>query len=85
MRGDAVAPESTPEPRLVVFALCSLYPCGWMARICEVSFEDRHGLKHVAEVSAGSLYEAAVLGLRAFERSELAQPPNRQDSPYRCR
>ena len=43
-----------------------------MSRICEVSFTDTRGMRHSVEVSASSLYEAAVLALRAFRRSALA-------------
>ena len=34
------------------------------ARLCIVSFKDRRGVRHAAEVEADSLYEAAVLGVR---------------------
>jgi hypothetical protein len=33
-------------------------------RVCAVSFVDRAGVRHTAEVEAESLYEAAVLGVR---------------------
>jgi hypothetical protein len=33
-------------------------------RRCAVSFVDRSGIRHTAEVEAESLYEAAVLGIR---------------------
>jgi hypothetical protein len=33
-------------------------------RTCAVSFVDRAGIRHTAEVEAESLYEAAVLGVR---------------------
>jgi hypothetical protein len=36
-------------------------------RICAVSFIDVAGIRHTAEVQAESLYEAAILGVRAFK------------------
>jgi hypothetical protein len=35
-------------------------------RTCAVSFVDHRGILHTAEVSAESLYEAAVLAVRTF-------------------
>jgi hypothetical protein len=35
-------------------------------RTCAVSFVDVRGIRHVAEVQAESLYEAAILGIRVF-------------------
>jgi len=35
-------------------------------RTCGVSFVDHRGIRHTAEVSAESLYEAAVLAVRTF-------------------
>ena len=38
------------------------------ARTCAVSFADSEGITHSVEVSASSLYEAAVLALAEFRR-----------------
>ena len=35
-------------------------------RICAVSFTDVRGIRHTVEVQAESLFEAAILGVRAF-------------------
>lgn len=43
------------------------------SRVCIVSFTDADSLRHSVEVSAGSLYEAAALGLRAFRNSDLTE------------
>ena len=40
------------------------------SRTCRVSFTDAHDVVHVMHVQAESLYEAAVLGLRALERPD---------------
>jgi hypothetical protein len=37
-------------------------------RICVVSFVDVNGIRHSAEVEAGSLYEAAVFGVRRLSQ-----------------
>jgi len=36
--------------------------------LCIVSFVDTEGIRHTVEVSADSLYEAAVMGLRTFKQ-----------------
>ena len=36
-------------------------------RLCAVSFVDVRGIRHVAEVHAQSLYEAAILAARMFK------------------
>ena len=36
-------------------------------RPCVVTFTDTDGIRHSAEVQAGTLYEAAVLALKAFQ------------------
>jgi hypothetical protein len=36
-------------------------------RVSAVSFVDIRGIRHVAEVQAESLYEAAILGMRVFK------------------
>lgn len=43
---------------------------------CVVSFVDLDGIRHSVEVQAGGLYEAAVLGLVAFEKHDLVLPQN---------
>ena len=40
------------------------------AKDCRVSFRDADGVRHQVEVQAESVYEAAVLALRAFKRSD---------------
>lgn len=37
-------------------------------KTCRVSFKDTNGLGHAVEVQADSMYEAAVLALRALKR-----------------
>jgi hypothetical protein len=44
---------------------------------CEVSYLDTDGVRHKVEVEAGSLYEAAVLGLRVFKRHDCQPGPMR--------
>ncbi|PWT91252.1 MAG: hypothetical protein C5B55_08425 [Blastocatellia bacterium] len=39
---------------------------------CIVSYLDTEGLRHTVEVEAESLYEAAVLGIRAFRQHDCA-------------
>jgi hypothetical protein len=40
-------------------------------RSCVVHFTDLAGIRHTAEVSAESLYEAAALALKAFKGAEF--------------
>jgi hypothetical protein len=40
------------------------------AKSCRVSFTDADGVRRVTQVQAESLYEAAVLGLRALNRPD---------------
>jgi hypothetical protein len=44
-------------------------------RSCTVSYRDSEGVTHTVDVSATSLYEAAVLGLKAFEDTGWADHP----------
>jgi hypothetical protein len=44
-------------------------------RSCTVSYKDMEGITHTVEVTASSLYEAAVLGMKAFEQSGWADHP----------
>jgi hypothetical protein len=37
---------------------------------CRVSFKDTNDIVHAVEVQAESMYEAAVLGIRALKRSD---------------
>src|SRR5262249_61535111 len=43
-------------------------PRGAQTRQCRVSFPDSEGITHCAEMTAETLYEAAVLALAEFER-----------------
>src|SRR2546426_2204530 len=47
--------------------------------LCIVSFVDLDGVRHCVEVQADGLYEAAVLGLVAFEKHNLK--PGRLTQP----
>jgi hypothetical protein len=40
------------------------------AKSCRVIFKDADGVMHSVEVQADSMYEAAVLGLKALKRSD---------------
>ena len=42
---------------------------------CRVSFRDVSGCEHSIEVTAGSLNEAAVLGLKAFRQARWLETP----------
>ena len=42
---------------------------------CIVSYVDLDGVRHSVEVEAGGLYEAAVLGLSALRKHEIAPGP----------
>lgn len=42
-------------------------------RRCLVSFRDREGVEHVAEVTAESLYEASALALQQFRRADWSR------------
>jgi hypothetical protein len=44
-------------------------------RACYVSFTDEHGIRHTAEVTGSSLYEAAALAVGCFRRSGLSPRP----------
>ena len=39
-------------------------------KTCRVSFKDLDGIGHAVEVQADTMYEAAVLGLKALKRSD---------------
>ena len=45
------------------------------ARQCTVSFSDFEGIRHSVQVPAESLYEAAVLALRAFREHDCSPGP----------
>jgi hypothetical protein len=38
--------------------------------VCSVSFKDERGIRHAVEVEAESLFEAAILAVRAFRKAE---------------
>ena len=42
-------------------------------RKCLVTFRDRQGVEHVAEVTAESLYEAGAVALQQFRRAEWSR------------
>ena len=42
-------------------------------RQCLVSFRDREGVEHVAEVTAESLYEAGAIALQQFRRADWSR------------
>jgi hypothetical protein len=42
-------------------------------KACLVSFRDRHGVEHVAHVSAESLYEAGAVALDQFRRADWSR------------
>ena len=44
-------------------------------RTCTVSFTDSRGIKHSADITAESLFEAAVLGLNVLRSADLKEPP----------
>jgi hypothetical protein len=44
-------------------------------RTCTVSYKDVEAVPHTVDVSASSLYEAAVLGLKAFEQTGWSDHP----------
>ena len=46
-------------------------------RTCTVSFTDSLGIKHSVEVTAESLFEAAIMGLSVLRSSDLTEPPGR--------
>ena len=43
------------------------------ARNCLVTVTDHRGIRHMAEVEAESLFEAAVLGLATFRKDEWTE------------
>lgn len=45
-----------------------------MGRTCRVSFTDGSGTKHTAEVVAETLYEAALVGLKAISETWAGEP-----------
>jgi hypothetical protein len=44
-------------------------------KLCQVSFSDLDGFRHSVEVSADSLYEAAVLAVHTFKKHEFEPAP----------
>jgi hypothetical protein len=60
---------------LLLFRL-TIYTSGVAAeRVCTVSFTDVRGVKHTVEVTAESLFEAAVLGVKRLRAGEWNDPP----------
>ena len=54
----------------LVFADTVVVPA---ARSCSVSFTDSEGITHIVEITASTLYEAAVLALAEFRRCGFAE------------
>jgi hypothetical protein len=52
-------------------------------RKCIVSFRDGEGVEHVAEVTAGSLYEAGALASQQFRRSEWSREASLDTGTFR--
>jgi hypothetical protein len=48
-------------------------------RSCIVSYQDLEGVTHSIEVTAETLYEAAVLGMQAMKGCALAGPAEFED------
>src|SRR4051812_11826091 len=46
-------------------------------RACKVSYEERRGPRHTAEVDAETAYEAAVLALKQFQRRRYIEGPGK--------
>jgi hypothetical protein len=44
-------------------------------KTCTVSFQDSSGVRHAVEVGADTLYEAAILALKAFREHDCAPGP----------
>jgi hypothetical protein len=63
----------TDEPRRNKGEYLWYAPAVGEPRRCIVSFRDGEGVEHVAEVTAGSLYEAGALALQRFRRSEWSR------------
>ena len=45
-------------------------------RSCQVSYRDREGVRHSVDVTAGSLFEAAILGMTALKAPRWQDDPN---------
>jgi hypothetical protein len=43
-------------------------------KVCNVSYVDMNGIKHSAQVTAETLYEAAVLGIAAISQQWAEEP-----------
>lgn len=46
-----------------------------MGKTCAVAFKDLEGITHSVEVEADSLYEAAVLAIRAYRKASMGTAP----------
>ncbi len=45
-------------------------------RTCTVSFTDIRGIRHSVDLTAGSLFEAAAMGLKVLRAGDWNDPPN---------
>jgi hypothetical protein len=45
-------------------------------RSCKVSYQDQEGIRHSVDVTAETLYEAAVLGMKALEVPNWRRSPS---------
>jgi hypothetical protein len=48
-------------------------------RTCLVSYMDLEGVKHSVKITAGSVFEAAVVGMNAMKVAGLVQPIHTDD------
>lgn len=56
----------------------AIYTANEMAeQHCRVSFTDARGVRHSVDVTADSLFEAAVRGIKALRSGEWNDPPGR--------
>jgi hypothetical protein len=49
------------------------YPAAVPPKVCLITVTDARGIRHTAEVSAESMFEAAVLGLAALKSDEWTE------------
>jgi hypothetical protein len=62
----------------LLFVRLAIYTANIVAeRHCRVSFTDASGIKHSVDVTADSLFEAAVRGVKALRSGEWNDPPGR--------
>jgi hypothetical protein len=53
--------------------LYAILPAMGQPRKCLITFRDRQGVEHVAEVTAESLYEAGAVALQQFRRADWSR------------